>query len=171
MVPMGRVYRVTVHHTAHRTHGTSRSEAIRSIRLDQRYHMGTKRWGDIGYHYLIDAGGRVWQGRDVRWQGAHAGNGLLNRGNIGVCLLGNFTSGAQGQAPSAAQVSSLQALVRHLRQQHRISISKIFTHREMPGVETVCPGPRLQSVVDRMRRRMVAHATQVKSPPAVGGRQ
>ena len=165
MNAMGRIYRITVHHSANVARSPSLREAARSIKLDQRYHMSTKGWGDIGYHYLIDPAGRIWQGRNLRWQGAHAGNHALNKGNIGVCLLGKFTAGRSGQAPSRAQISALAALLRQLTHRHRIRQGNIFTHQELEGVVTICPGPRLQRVVDRLRRNMVA-AARDRTPPA-----
>ncbi len=167
MNAMGKIYRITVHHSANLARSPSLREATRTIKLDQRYHMATNGWGDIGYHYLIDPAGRVWQGRNLRWQGAHAGNHTLNRGNIGVCLLGNFIGGRRGQSPSAAQIAALDSLLRQLAHTHRIRQSKIFTHQELEGVVTLCPGFRLQRVVDRLRRHMVA---AVPAPyRAVGG--
>ena len=161
---MGRIYRITVHHSANPTRSPSLREAVRAIKLDQRYHMRTKGWADIGYHYLIDPAGRIWEGRGLRWQGAHAGNRSLNRGNIGVCLLGNFIGGRTGQAPGNDQVLALKALLQYLSRKHRIQQHNIFTHRELQGVVTVCPGLRLQRVVDRLRRNMVAAAPNSHSP-------
>jgi hypothetical protein len=43
--------------------------------------------GDIGYHYIVDRSGAIWQGRRIRYQGAHA-RGSANNGNIGIVLLG-----------------------------------------------------------------------------------
>jgi tetratricopeptide (TPR) repeat protein len=161
---MGRIYRITVHHSANLARSPSLREAVRAIKLDQRYHMRTKGWADIGYHYLIDPAGRIWEGRDLRWQGAHAGNRSLNRGNIGVCLLGNFIGGRTGQAPGNDQVLALKALLQYLSRKHRIQQHNIFTHRELQGVVTVCPGLRLQRVINRLRRGMVAAAPTSHSP-------
>lgn len=164
---MGRIYRITVHHSANLARSPSLQEAIRAIKLDQRFHMQNRGWADIGYHYLIDPAGRIWEGRKLRWQGAHAGNGPLNRGNVGVCLLGNFIGGRAGQAPSTNQVQSLKALLQHLCRKHRIHEDNIFTHRELQGAVTACPGLHLQRVVDRLRRNKVAGTSA--TPPSAGG--
>lgn len=163
---MGRIYRITIHHSANLARSPSLREAVRAIKLDQRYHMQTKGWADIGYHYIIDPAGRIWEGRNLRWQGAHAGNQSLNRGNIGVCLLGNFSGGRTGQSPSRNQTHALKALLDQLCRKHRIRRDSIFTHRELQGAVTVCPGRRLQRVVERLRRGMVAAATA--TAPIVG---
>lgn len=161
---MGRIYRITVHHSANLARSPSLREAIRAIKLDQRYHMQNRGWADIGYHYLIDPAGRIWEGRDLRWQGAHAGNRSLNRGNIGVCVLGNFIGGRAGQAPSHQQVQSLKALLQYLCRKYGIRQDHIYTHRELQGVVTACPGARLQRVVDRLRRNRVAGAPTTSAP-------
>jgi len=36
---------------------------MRYMRSLQRYHGATLRWSDIGYHYLIDGEGNIYEGR------------------------------------------------------------------------------------------------------------
>ena len=81
--------------------GLTETEARERLEWIRNGHRG-KGWSDIGYHYIIDRSGVVWQGRDItRWQGAHVKN--RNENNIGVMCLGNFML----QQPSAAQVAAL----------------------------------------------------------------
>lgn len=64
--PMGPVKHVTVHHTAvakPRGDGTPEAE----LRIIQRGHRDDNRWGDIAYHYLIAADGRIFEGRSTRF--------------------------------------------------------------------------------------------------------
>ena len=71
---MRNVSRITVHHAAGKPNWTiSERDVADSIRKIQRYHQTENGWADIGYHYVIDRAGRVWQGREIKWQGAHAG--------------------------------------------------------------------------------------------------
>ncbi len=158
MTPMGTVSRITIHHTAMAARNPSRTVSVSTLRAIQRNHQQSRGWSDIGYHYLIDTAGRVWQGRDARWQGAHAGNPAKNRGNLGVCLLGNFVRGRQGQSPTAPQVAALEALIESLLAQHRLGLDALKTHRELKV--TSCPGPRLQAVVDRLRGFPAAAASR-----------
>ena len=146
----------------------TRSTAI-LIRAFQGTHIHENRWGDIGYHFLIDPAGRVWEGRDLRYQGAHAG-GVNNEHNVGICLLGRFVGDRSGQAPPAAQVRSMEGLVAHMSAKHSISPRRIHTHKELKS-DTNCPGSRLQAIVDRMRRkRSVAAAAEGRSLLAGGTR-
>lgn len=158
MDPMGRPSRITVHHSALWC-SDSAGRAYDLARIFQRTHMEERGWGDIGYHWLIDRSGRILAGRDLRYQGAHAGNGERNRRNIGICLLGNFEPGRKerAQRPSAAQLRSLEGLVRAQAQAWSIEPDQIFTHREIhphgTGA-TACPGIWLSPFVAHMRERL-----------------
>lgn len=108
--------------------------------------------GAIGYHFIIDAKGEVWEGRPIQYQGAHAGNNNANRQNIGICLLGNF----EVQKPTPAQKAALQKLLNRLMAQYSIPSSHIYTHREVKEkyglASTDCPGRYLQPYVDQLRQ-------------------
>ncbi|MBI4606962.1 MAG: N-acetylmuramoyl-L-alanine amidase, partial [Planctomycetes bacterium] len=155
--PMGRVDKVTVHHTGGDSFWSrSRAEAADEIRRIQRYHQSQQGWADIGYHYVIDPSGTVWQGRKLRYQGAHA-RGAANSGNVGIVLLGNFTQ----QPIPPAQRRSLELLVEKLCEYFSIPAHRVYTHREITGGGTDCPGPALSRVVTdlraELRRRLVAY--------------
>lgn len=151
--PMGRIWRVTVHHSAMLARPGAAQVSAAAIRAIQQQHMEGRGYGDIGYHFLIDPTGRIWQGRDLKFQGAHA-SGANNEGNVGICLLGNFTTGRDGQEPTDAQLRSLQTLLRQVCQQHRLPAREIHTHREFRP--TSCPGEHLQGIVERMRAQWAA---------------
>ncbi len=145
---MGQVTRLTVHHdgmnaftTADRSAAAQRLESIRSAHVGQG-------WADIGYHYIIDPGGRVWQGRPISLQGAHVRQN--NPGNIGIMVMGNYNK----QPVSVASQRALQATLATLMQQHRISSSRVYTHREL--VSTACPGESLQRTMDTLRAGRLA---------------
>jgi hypothetical protein len=133
--------RITVHHSAE-VHppdldGTQASSAA-AVRSIQKAHIDGKEtgWGDIGYHFLVDPYGRVFQGRDLAWQGAHA-KGNNNVQNIGVCLLGNF----EEERPTQAALAALEKLLDDLRQQHGIARSRVLVHGDLKKTE--CPGRHL----------------------------
>ncbi len=145
--PMATVHRLTIHHSAMYFRDTRPATCAAQIQLIQRDHMQNRGYGDIGYHYLIDPSGRIWQGRELRWQGAHA-SGSNNVGNIGVCLLGNFVRGRQGQSPSSAQVQSMRQLTGSLMQRFRFGADAIHCHSDFKPTD--CPGPLMEPVVARM---------------------
>ena len=136
----GRWERITVHHSdevgALVFDGTFKQSAT-AVRSIQRQHLQGNRWGDIGYHYLIDARGRIFEGRPISWQGAHAGDSLQNRRNIGICLLGNFNK----HNPTRESERALRGLLEDLRGIHDIPRKKVFVHSEFTNTE--CPGRHL----------------------------
>jgi hypothetical protein len=148
---MTKVTRLTVHHSAVYFRDTRLQTCAAQLQKIQRDHMQGSGWADIGYHYLIDPAGRVWEGRELRWQGAHA-EGRNNIGNIGICLLGNFMRGREGQQPTPNQVATLRHLVGQLAQQYSIGADGIFCHRDFKATE--CPGPLLQPIVLQLARDM-----------------
>ena len=139
---------ITIHHDGLTPfYGISAFETKARLELIRNGHRG-KGWADIGYHYVVDRSGRVWQGRDVtKWQGAHVKN--RNEGNVGVLCLGNFCE----QRPSAAQLAALNRVVAQLRAYYRVPNDNVFTHKEWPGAQTLCPGPNLQAQVEALRRK------------------
>ncbi len=137
-VPMTPITSITVHHSA--MPAPSSYGTVGQLKQIQDIHTQDKGWADVGYHFLIDPTGRVWEGRRLMYQGAHAG-GAANIGNVGVCLLGNFEN---HNAPQA-QLEGLSSLVEALRGQFDIAKSEVRTHREWKA--TACPGAHLHSAV------------------------
>jgi tetratricopeptide (TPR) repeat protein len=149
---MTTIWRITVHHTATTLPSNSSRVAADAIRTFQKQHQDDKGWADIGYHYVVDPSGRIWEGRPIQWQGAHAGNPELNVGNVGVALIGDFTV----QQPSAAQKKALCDLLDSLCARYHVERGHVYTHKEIRQEPTECPGPALQRVVDAWRRGGVA---------------
>ena len=157
MVAMERPRRITIHHSALFC-GRSPQNCNAILRSIQRTHIQQRGWGDIGYHFLIDPRGRVLEGRQLKYQGAHAGGPQVNRGNIGICLLGNFQPGTRErvQRPSIAQLQALETLVSTLSARFNVAPASILSHREVhprgPGA-TECPGRFLSPYVSRLRQQ------------------
>ncbi|MEO1698773.1 MAG: peptidoglycan recognition family protein [Planctomycetota bacterium] len=128
---------ITVHHSALEVGSNALADSLESVRGIQRAHQRGNGWADIGYHFLIDGAGRVIEGRSLRWQGAHAGGEAENRGNVGICLLGNFDV----EEPTQAAVRSLERLVAELQHELRIPRRNVKPHRHWK--ETECPGRHL----------------------------
>lgn len=101
-------------------------------RLIQQIHMRTAQFADIGYHFLIDGLGQLYEGRPLNTRGAHTGG--HNTGYVGVCLLGNF----EKITPVQTQLDSLSRLCRYLQQTY--NIQTLGGHQDFqPGI-TACPG-------------------------------
>lgn len=133
---------ITVHHTALRFTESSESATaamMERIRLGHR----DRNFGDIGYHFAIDRAGRVWEGRQLSWQGAHVAN--KNEGNLGIVALGNFDE----QSPTSQQVEALRRFLVQTMQQYKVPVSRVKTHQEW--APTRCPGTQLQRYMVNMR--------------------
>ncbi len=138
------VRRLTVHHDGMPPVDLrSPGEVAARIDLIRRAHQN-RGWGDIGYHYIVDPFGTVWEGRPLSWQGAHvAGN---NEGNLGVMVLGNF----QQQHPTSAQLDTLDRFVAAQVSGRHMNVSNVYTHQEFAPTE--CPGRSLQAHMTRTRK-------------------
>ncbi|MGZ8700671.1 MAG: N-acetylmuramoyl-L-alanine amidase [Gaiellaceae bacterium] len=84
-----------VHHTAgSSSYSASQSAAI--VRGIEVYHVKGNGWDDIGYNFLVDKYGQVFEGRyggvDKNVIGAHAEG--FNTGSVGVAVLGTYGSAA-----------------------------------------------------------------------------
>jgi hypothetical protein len=154
--PMAKPFRLTIHHTAEPATTKRLADSYREMRDLQRMHQQGEGWADLGYHYLIDQAGRVLEGRPMHAQGAHAGNSELNRGNIGICLIGNFfpqpergDDYAMAQIPSGEQMAALDRLTSALQNHYGITDSQIWGHQDLK--QTACPGPFLHEWVHAKR--------------------
>jgi N-acetylmuramoyl-L-alanine amidase/FlgD Ig-like domain len=89
------VYFAIVHHTAGtNAYGPAASAAI--VRGIELYHVRGNGWNDIGYNFLVDRYGQVFEGRaggaDRNVIGAHALG--FNTGSVGIAMIGNYQTAA-----------------------------------------------------------------------------
>lgn len=142
--PMNGVRRITVHHDGMPPVTLATSSAVaRRIEQIRNSHVIERGWADIGYHYIVDPQGRVWEGRSITKQGAHVKD--QNENNLGILVLGNFDR----QSPTQAALASLDKFVANQMQRYNIAISQVRTHMERDS--TSCPGRSLQSYMLRTR--------------------
>jgi uncharacterized protein with LGFP repeats len=76
-----------IHHAVTSNSDPDPAATVRSIYY---YHAVSLGWGDIGYNFLIDRQGRIYQGRKggANVIGGHAYG--WNNGSVGICALGNY---------------------------------------------------------------------------------
>lgn len=142
---MNGISRITVHHEGLKAvdFADARTTAYHLEQIRQ-IHTRDRHWADIGYHLIVDRGGRIWEGRPLCYQGAHVRD--ENEHNLGVMCLGNFDE----QAPSSAQLAALQRVLADFRRRYRIPASRVFTHQEIHP--TKCPGATLQRHMVSLRQ-------------------
>jgi hypothetical protein len=143
--PMGDVDKITVHHEGwNPVVFTDEETTAERLELIRRSHIQRLGAGDIGYHFVVDRAGRVWEAREAKYQGAHVrGN---NEHNIGVMCLGNFDI----QSPSPEQLRSLVSVLKSLQSYYNVPLSKVKTHQEINP--TACPGKVLQAYMLQIRK-------------------
>jgi hypothetical protein len=140
---LDRVERITVHHDGMPPVWLSNKQDVASrIDLIRQSHQANG-WGDIGYHYIVDPFGQVWEGRPLMYQGAHVKD--QNVRNLGVLALGNFES----QRPTSAQVSTLERFLVYQMRANRVPVTRVQTHRELAS--TLCPGRNMQLAMNQLR--------------------
>lgn len=127
--------RLTVHHagTGVNMH-LGQDEVVFDLNGILEAHL-QKNYGDIGYHFIIDRAGRIWEGRSLAHEGAHVSG--MNEHNIGVMLLGNFDE----QQPASRQVFALFLLADVLRDTYDIDGESVFGHCDLG--QSACPGRHL----------------------------
>lgn len=150
---------LVVHHTAMAISGDPRP-GIERMRALYQYHAASRGWGDIGYHYVIDDEGRIYEGR-AGGDSVVGGHVYCNNvGTIGVAMMGNFDK----EQPTQAQGKSLQWLLHILAQKYGINTSRdvIFHGKALPAivghrqlVSTDCPGLAMWSALDQVREHVM----------------
>ena len=97
-----------VHHTAGRN-DYSRAQAAAIVRGIQLFHVQSNGWNDVGYNFLVDRFGTIYEGRyggiDRNVIGAHALG--FNTGSVGIALLGTYG----GTKPSTAAQDAIARLI------------------------------------------------------------
>ena len=142
---MDGVTRITAHHEgSDPVYFTSERKTEQRLKLIQHDHIHVRGWADIGYHFVIDRDGRLWEARPIKYQGAHVK--YHNKHNVGVMCLGNFMK----QQPSRPQVDRLGQTLKKLMAIYQVPVHRVYTHREL--MPTLCPGNNLQPHVNAMRR-------------------
>jgi hypothetical protein len=145
--PMNGIYRITIHHEGEVASGLfSKEDVARRMEGIRQWHTGPKNgWADIGYHYVIDPAGRVWEARPLSLQGAHVKDN--NEHNLGIMLMGDFNR----QRPTGEQIAALVAFVPQQMQKYRVPVGRVHTHQEL--MPTACPGRNLQRFMVAARSR------------------
>ena len=98
-----------MHHTAG-TNSYTAAQSAAIVRGIQTYHVKSNGWNDLGYNFVVDKYGQVFEGRyggvERNVVGAHAEG--FNTGSVGIALLGTYGD-AQPSAKALDAIASLLA--------------------------------------------------------------
>lgn len=168
------VNHMIVHHTADSNYlgGGEQSWADR-VRAIWSFHTYTRGWGDVGYNYLIDPNGVIYEGRSGG-DDAVAFHDTSNYGSMGVVLIGTYAS----VTPSADAQDSLVELLAWKGDQKGIDplgrsyyygcdisnycnpynagavVANIAGHRHVTPGHTTCPGDTVVNLLPSIRNRV-----------------
>ncbi len=181
------IQKLIVHHTATQNGDPDPAATVRSIYY---YHAVTQGWGDIGYNFLIDEAGRIYEGRysrvyapgesptgeDLAGNGVTAGHAYgYNAGTVGIALLGTLTN--RNATPAARD--ALDRLLAWIADTHAIDPqgSSLYTnpvngtqavfpniagHRDVGATE--CPGGAFYSTLPSVRSEVAALIAGTATP-------
>ncbi len=180
------VHLAIVHHTAgSNTYSASQSASI--VRAIELYHVEANGWNDIGYNFLVDKYGQIFEGRYGGMTRAVIGAHALgfNVGSVGIALLGNYNSAKLTSAARSALVSLLAwrldvAHVDPLSKVVRVSegnprypagrkvtLNAISGHRDTGP--TSCPGTNLYAQLPAIREAVAQTGLPKLYAPKVTG--
>ena len=147
------VTHLIVHHAASTNVSSNWSGVVRSI---WDYHVNTNGWDDIGYNWLIDPNGLVYEGRGDDIRGAHFCG--TNSNTLGICMLGDF----QLVAPQIAALEKLKEFLSWktcdveidpldiaFHPSSGLQLNRISGHRQ--GCSTECPGEGFFPLFNQLR--------------------
>jgi len=155
----GVVRNALAHHTA-TANGYGPGDSAAIVRGIYYFHTHTNGWCDIGYNFLVDRFGQVFEGRaggiDRAVVGAHASG--FNRESTGAAVIGTFST---DPVPDAA-ISGLQRLLNWKLGLHGVdplgqvtvggrTIPTIAGHRDVNATD--CPGANLQAKLGAIRQQ------------------
>jgi len=162
-----------VHHTA-TTNSYAKSDSAAIVRSIYVYHVKTNGWDDIGYNFLVDRYGQIFEGRYGGMTRSVIGAHTLgfNTHSSGVSVIGTFNS----VGPPAAAMSALQRLIAwrmnasfinpaghttmtsggnpRYPQGTKVTLNTISGHRDV--YDTDCPGQILYNALPGMRSTVAA---------------
>ena len=148
-----------IHHTVSSNEITDWAAHIRAV---WSFHTFTRGWGDVGYNFLIDPNGTIYEGHlggdDAI--GTHASE--ANRGGMGVALMGTF----DGEQPPRAMLNALAELLAWKSTKNGINLwdasrlplfsyghLDLIGHRDVYGT-TTCPGDLAHTLIKEIRQQV-----------------
>jgi N-acetylmuramoyl-L-alanine amidase len=172
----GAVRLAFVHHTEN-PNGYLAGEVPAMLRAIFVFHREVRGWNDIGYNFVVDAFGRIFEARaggiDEPVVGAHAGG--YNLASTGVAVLGSFSSspisaparvalqrllawklalhGVPAQGRVTVRVNPAGAVYSRFPANAPVSLPRIAGHRDADTTD--CPGDALYRELDTIRSNVL----------------
>ncbi|MET9432943.1 N-acetylmuramoyl-L-alanine amidase [Streptomyces sp. NPDC006551] len=190
-LPGGKIKAIFVHHTTDADYDCAQSAAV--VRAIHVYHVKSNGWRDLGYNFLVDKCGKIFEGRqggiDQPVQGAHTYG--WNSESTSVSIIGDYTE----QAASSAALASASRVAAYKLGQYGVdpggkatltagatqknyfgtsftqgqtyTFDAISGHRN--GFNTQCPGNMLYPQLPTIRSYATGTAANLKIDSMGGG--
>ena len=180
------VHLVFVHHTVN-SNSYTKAQSASIVRGIELYHVKANGWNDIGYNFLVDKYGQIFEGRYGGMTrpvvGAHAMG--FNSGSVGIAVIGD--DGSTSITPAAraalvaliawrldlAHVDPLSSVVRVSAGNPRYPAGRAVTLRAISGhrdvYPTSCPGASLYSQLPSIRAAVARTGLPKLYSPGVSG--
>ena len=136
---LSKINRVVIHHSD-TTSGTPQSYAL--------YHINKNKWPGIGYHFVIQKDGTIYQTQHLSTVSYHTSG--ENTRSIGICLTGDYDT----QTPPEVQIAACVKLIRWLENKELKRSLHISGHNEYSTKS--CPGSNLNINEIAARVKMIA---------------
>jgi hypothetical protein len=177
---------LVIHHTAG-TNSYTPAQSAAIVRGIEVYHVKGNGWNDIGYNFLVDRFGTVYEGRgggiDRNVVGAHAEG--FNTGTAGIALIGNFSAATPPKAQQnalvalaawrldVAHVDPLSTVVYTSGGNYKFRAGKVVTLRAISGHRDTgpseCPGAAAYGLLPAIARRVSVTGLPKLYSPTVSG--
>ncbi len=147
--------RLTFHHEGSNKPAKPGDDAPAGLRALQKYGWSQKGWADLPYHFLVDADGRIYAGRDPMKVG-DTNTKYDPSGHLLLTVIGNY----EIQAANEKQLTAICDLMAWLCDYYNINPESLRGHMEY--ADTQCPGKYLYPFVasgffeGEVRRRLRA---------------
>lgn len=168
---------IVVHHSAGQTSSTDYAAVVRGY---WDFHVHTRGWADIGYNWLVDPNGVLYEGRGDRIRGAHSP--CMNAIATGICFIGNYET----FEPSTAGLNTLKDFIAWDTTNKNIdvtasshvsalsgNIENISGHKDgfdqYPSsncTSTLCPGANLYNKLQTIRNDVANYSCYISSANA-----
>jgi uncharacterized protein YgiM (DUF1202 family) len=148
-------YQLVEHAIVHHSETPNSQDPLEAIRSIYYYHAVTRGWHDIGYNYLVDKVGNIYQGRvgGRNVVGGHAYE--YAHGSTGICFIGEFFDDEVTEEALAAMVAILAWTCQDLDPQgysdfhSQTHLPTICAHRDV-NLST-CPGDKAYAELPVLR--------------------
>lgn len=161
------VTHLIVHHSAGINTSADWAAVVRGV---WDYHVNSNGWDDVGYNWLVDPNGVLYEGRGDDVRGAHfCGN---NTNTQGICMLGTYTA----DAPTVEAMTTLKEYLAWKSAKDNIDPTAVSNHvpsaADIPhvaghrdGCNTACPGNTLYGMIGQLRTNIRGYQATVCGHP------